>query len=73
MPVRMDASVAHMHHKFAVLDKKVLINGSFNWTRQGHNMNRENVMITSKAAFVKAFAQQFELLWAEFAENPLKF
>lgn len=74
VPLRMDSSAqAHMHHKFAVLDKKVLINGSFNWTRQGHSLNRENVTITSKATFVRAFSQQFDLLWAEFAENPLKF
>eukprot|EP00010_Vexillifera_abyssalis_P000398 CAMPEP_0201553418 /NCGR_PEP_ID=MMETSP0173_2-20130828/27978_1 /ASSEMBLY_ACC=CAM_ASM_000268 /TAXON_ID=218659 /ORGANISM="Vexillifera sp., Strain DIVA3 564/2" /LENGTH=304 /DNA_ID=CAMNT_0047964199 /DNA_START=180 /DNA_END=1091 /DNA_ORIENTATION=- len=29
--VRMDATSAHMHHKFAVIDGTVLVNGSFNW------------------------------------------
>lgn len=31
--VRVDRSSAHMHHKFALFDGQVLINGSYNWTR----------------------------------------
>lgn len=61
--VRMDESSYFMHHKFAVLDEKVLVNGSLNWTLQGLRGNQENVIITNEFELVKAFTEQFESLW----------
>ena len=29
-----------MHHKFAIVDKKVLITGSLNWTTQACSLSR---------------------------------
>ena len=34
----------HMHHKFAIIDKIVLLTGSFNWTAQAVNGNQENLI-----------------------------
>eukprot|EP00668_Euglena_longa_P006025 GGOE01007139.1.p1 GENE.GGOE01007139.1~~GGOE01007139.1.p1 ORF type:complete len:207 (+),score=61.66 GGOE01007139.1:62-682(+) len=45
IPVRTDKSPTHMHHKFCIIDNKVLINGSFNWTVQAVTGNAENVVI----------------------------
>jgi len=33
VPVRVDRTRFHMHHKFAVIDGQWLISGSYNWTR----------------------------------------
>jgi cardiolipin hydrolase len=56
-----------MHHKFAVVDGAVLVNGSFNWTRQAVLSNQENVVLTRSPALAARFQQQFERLWAAYA------
>ena len=37
---------AHMHHKFAIVDSTLLLNGSFNWTERAVSENCENVVIS---------------------------
>lgn len=64
VPVRIDRTPAHMHHKFAIADGARLLNGSFNWTRSASRVNEENVMVTSEAAAVASFRTEFNRLWA---------
>ena len=64
-----DNSEFHMHHKFAIIDGRLLLNGSLNWTVQGVKSNEENVMVTSDAAFIKSFSEHFERMWRQFAHN----
>ena len=55
-----------MHHKFAILDHWLLINGSFNWTRQAITGNNENVLITDNPGLVSPYKEEFEKLWDMF-------
>ena len=64
--VRLDDSPAHMHHKFAVFDGRVLANGSFNWTRSATRDNDENLVVSDDANLVRVFGLQFEKLWQQF-------
>lgn len=49
-----------MHNKFCVIDSKVLINGSYNWTYYAESKNRENVLIIrDEKEVVKAFETEF--------------
>lgn len=66
MLVRLDKTDNHMHHKFAVIDGKTLINGSFNWTRSATDYNHENIVVHNNVQLCKTFAQCFEKLWAQF-------
>lgn len=50
-----------MHHKFCIIDRQFLLNGSFNWTL---NNNRENIVVTQQAELVQAFLREFEALLA---------
>lgn len=65
--VRIDHSPFHMHHKFALFDRTRLVNGSYNWTRGAADSNEENIIDTGDAGLVRAFAGEFEKLWAKFA------
>ena len=63
--VRIDQTPAHMHHKFAIADGTVLLNGSFNWTRSATQVNSENVTVTVEEAAVRGFRTEFERLWLQ--------
>jgi len=64
--VRMDNTENHMHHKFAVIDKSILVNGSFNWTRSATDYNQENILVTNEPKLVAAYLAEFDGLWSEF-------
>jgi len=53
-----------MHHKFALIDNLILLNGSFNWTERAVWENCENLVITREKTLVKAFSAEFEQLFA---------
>jgi cardiolipin hydrolase len=65
--VRVDRTPNHMHHKFMVVDGRVLLTGSYNWTRSAAHFNHENVLATSEARIVAAFGAAFERIWRELA------
>lgn len=55
-----------MHHKFLVVDSRILITGSFNWTRQAIVGNNENLIVTTNAKLVPLYQREFEKLWTKF-------
>ena len=65
--VRMDRSPHHMHHKFAIFDGSVLLNGSYNWTRSAFLSNRENLLVTTHTSLVAQFSNEFDAMWNDFA------
>ena len=67
LSVLKDSSPKHMHHKFAVIDERFLINGSFNWTRSASDFNNENICVLADAKLVAKFCRKFEQLWTEFS------
>lgn len=66
IPVRVDRSIYHMHHKFAVFDGDILLTGSYNWTRGAAENNEENFILTSNPKLIRPFAELFEELWRKF-------
>ncbi|MCV6615861.1 MAG: phospholipase D-like domain-containing protein [Cellvibrionaceae bacterium] len=63
IPLRLDDSPNHMHHKFALFDRRVLLNGSFNWTRSATDRNQENIVVTADHGLLRSFGILFEQLW----------
>ena len=55
-----------MHHKFTIIDKKTLLCGSFNFTKNAEKKNHENcLIIKSEDHVVNEFQNLFENLWSE--------
>lgn len=49
-----------MHHKFCVIDRTLLITGSYNWTYNAETSNAENILILrNEAETVNAFHSEF--------------
>lgn len=67
IPVAVDTSPFHMHHKFAIFDDRLLLNGSFNWTRAAAASNEENILLTDDDRLIEPFRQEFARLWGQYA------
>lgn len=63
IPVKIDSSQSLMHHKFALIDGREVITGSYNWTRSASEVNNENVVITDNFRIVSEFEKEFRRLW----------
>jgi cardiolipin hydrolase len=66
VPVRVDRTRYHMHHKFALFDRQRLVTGSYNWTRSANDYNEENFIVTGDARLVDRFSKVFSELWQQF-------
>lgn len=66
VPVKIDQSKSHMHHKFCIVDNKTLLTGSYNWTRSAAHYNQENLLITQEQEMVQAYLKEFDKLWSRY-------
>uniref|UniRef100_A0A803VRM8 Mitochondrial cardiolipin hydrolase n=1 Tax=Ficedula albicollis TaxID=59894 RepID=A0A803VRM8_FICAL len=55
--VRHDQHSGYMHHKFAIVDRRMLITGSLNWTTQAIQSNRENVLVVEDAELAELWCK----------------
>ena len=61
--VRYDTGHGLMHNKVGIIDEKVLITGSFNWTGQAEKKNAENLLILTDKELIMKYHKRFEYLW----------
>ncbi|ANH79073.1 phospholipase D-like domain-containing protein [Candidatus Chlamydia sanziniae] len=45
LPIAIKTSRYRLHHKFAVIDNRILLVGSINWSRAGFHWNEEDLLI----------------------------
>lgn len=65
VPLKVDRTPFHMHHKFAIFDGTRLLNGSYNWTRSAAESNEENLTDSGDPRLLAAFQKEFDQLWAK--------
>ena len=76
VPVKMPNKKNKMHNKFCVIDSRIVISGSYNWSRSA-NDNFENVIVTDEKIVVAKFLNEFYELsnvnsLYEYARDTLK-
>ena len=52
-----------MHNKFAIVDKQVVITGSYNWTASAEEINYENLLIIKSHELAKRYEEYFDSMW----------
>ena len=52
-----------MHHKFMLIDNKILITGSYNFTNDSEFRNYEAAIFTKDKTLLQAFSAEFDRLW----------
>lgn len=57
-----NSSVGFMHHKFCVIDNKIAITGSYNWTYYAETRNVENIVITDNLEIVNLYLMEYKRL-----------
>lgn len=59
-----------LHHKFAVLDRHIVLTGSYNWTIDSEERNFDHMLILRDPNLVQAYQQEFERLWPDEVKGP---
>ena len=61
-----------LHHKFAVIDNKTVITGSFNWSPSAAHTNDETLLVIHSRQLAKHFNSEMDRLWdtAELGITP---
>ena len=61
-----------LHHKFAVIDRKTVITGSFNWSPSAAHTNDETLLVIHSPKLAAHFTREMDRLWdtAELGITP---
>ncbi len=57
------ASGDKLHHKFAVIDNRKVITGSFNWSPSAAHTNDETLLVIHSPQLAKHFTREMDRLW----------
>jgi phosphatidylserine/phosphatidylglycerophosphate/cardiolipin synthase-like enzyme len=52
-----------LHHKFAVIDRAMVITGSFNWSRAADQQNNETLLVIENPVVAAHFQREFDRLY----------
>jgi phosphatidylserine/phosphatidylglycerophosphate/cardiolipin synthase-like enzyme len=69
--VRQDGNPGILHHKVFIIDDKMVITGSFNFSNNADESNDENVVVLTNADIAALYMQEFDRRWRE-AQVPPK-
>ncbi len=66
-----DGNCYTMHHKVIIVDERIVITGSYNFTGRAERTNDENLLIIEDPALAAAYLAEFARVWEQ-AQNPTR-
>jgi phosphatidylserine/phosphatidylglycerophosphate/cardiolipin synthase-like enzyme len=60
VPVEVSEQARLLHHKFAVIDGRYVVTGSYNWTESAERRNRESLVILDCPEVASVFATEWD-------------
>ena len=69
--VKYDDGNAKLHHKTLIVDNKVVITGSFNFSKNAVKNNNENYLIFNNEKINRIYKKRLQGLWQKFPEKTL--
>jgi phosphatidylserine/phosphatidylglycerophosphate/cardiolipin synthase-like enzyme len=70
--IRISSNSNLMHNKFAIIDKTIVLTGSYNWTASASERNDENLLVIDDEEIVTRYMNYFNTLWTE-KHSPEKY
>ncbi len=64
LDVHLDGNAQNMHHKVLILDERIVVLGSYNFSKNAEERNDENTLILHSAEIARAFMEEFERIYA---------
>ena len=64
MKVRRDGNGGFLHHKVVIVDERIVITGSLNFSDNANDSNDENVIIVDNSDIAALYLEEFERVWA---------
>jgi phosphatidylserine/phosphatidylglycerophosphate/cardiolipin synthase-like enzyme len=59
-----------LHHKFAILDRNLILTGSHNWTKAANHTNDEVLIVIQNEIVAAHFQREFDRLYQDVTLGP---
>lgn len=69
VPVRQDGNPGFLHHKLIIVDSRIVITGSLNFSTNADTNNDENAIVIDNPDIARLYMQEFERVWSQ-ATDP---
>ena len=69
VPVKVDGNGYTMHHKVIIIDNRLVVTGSFNFTVSADDSNDDNLLVIDSPALAQLYLQEYQRL-DSIAEQP---
>jgi len=61
--VRLDGNLDSMHHKVLIIDERIVVTGSYNFSNSAETRNDENTLIIHNAQLAAAYLAEFQRIY----------